>query len=737
MSKNHGSGKHQDAHDSSSNDDDDGDEENDVDDAHSDEIEPQAGPSSFNCSYCPSRYQNESELRQHENLVHPHRNTNNRCPHCSFTTPDYYGECLVIITYFIILSWINLELIDHVRAAHPRILNEERSQRLEGKTKKRGRTYRLTTGRPEKSFCKRRCTSNYFDIVLLDDNNQPADRPARIPALCVGESLDSFRDAVIRPHVRRYFNQFGSLRFNIRLRVVMERAFRYSSDDEQVKFFNSHSLPLNSMSDFTRVYNDHCQKIHHEFRTMLVNGSGWTLKNITGIYCNIMAYRPFRGGFNQDSGAGPSRPIHLQVPAQIRNSGCVVNLSSSDNDCFKYAVLCAAFYNEMKEKNLRPGNISSYNSYLNKLNFDGIEFPVKLSNEKAFQLFEANNTDFSLNIMTLKTDELHSTPGRRTRTRTSKNDKKKHVRKVFNIHTWRTSPFIRDRFPLYLLLLYNPRTTLAHFTTVTKLDVLLQHARPTTSYHKSIVCFECKSTFTGINRQRNYNIHFNYCTKKIYTRNLVRTSVYKNLKTIEDTRNKSVCLNCHTCYTGGSKQLREEYLKNHLKNCLAHPPAVVKIPSNPIITFDKHRKQRQKPFRIYSDTESVLAGRRVKSEIDKIIKEYKSNLDNKTEDDADEEDLRLDIFYSDDEDEEEEEDSTVRDYNIEIDETEMASADPPEQNHTLHNHEISGFSFNVVSHYPCLQRHFKQPITYSGVDAGKLFRDKIIIYNLSPRFQTI
>ena len=68
-------------------------------------------------------------------------------------------------------------------------------------------------------------------------------------------------------------------------------------------------------------------------------------------------------------------------------------------------------------------------------------------------------------------------------------------------------------------------------------------------------------------------------------------------------------------------------------------------------------------------------------------------------------------------------------------------ADPAEddqQRHILDNHEISGFSFNVVT-LPHLQHYFKKPFTYSGVDAGKLLLLLLLLsFSLSlPRLGTV
>ena len=415
---------------------------------------------------------------------------------------------------------------------------------------------------------------------------------------------------------------------------------------------------------------------------MVVNGSGWSIKNITGVHVNVSAWRPFRGG--GDVTPNLDKQIHLQVPWQIRNSNCVVNLKSSQGLCFQYATACGAFYQSIKKNGKKPSNLCSYKNYLGKLNFQGLTFPLKHS-KRNYELFEKLNPAYSLNILTLETDELYSRSKRLTRP-VNKLLKK---RKTFNINVSRTSPYLEDRIPLYILLLYNTKTGLSHYTTVTKLEVLLGHNSPTLEKGRSIICFKCKQRFCGDNRSRNFVIHQNYCLSDINTKNLSKSSYYRNLGDISDTTNKSVCLNCHNFYHGGTKKSREKYLRRHRRLCQINPPAIVKLPKHNIMTFDKIRTQRRAPFVMYCDTESVLCAAEEKKKIDDILKEYKKKLvDEEASSNTDEnENLNLDFFSDDDESEGDDREAVRDDVVVELDDTPILSPDPPDI-HTLHNHQI-------------------------------------------------
>ena len=478
-----------------------------------------------------------------------------------------------------------------MREQHSDILTEQKCQRLQNRTGCR-RTYRVRTGRQEKECFNRKVVEKFFDIDLLDTSGAEGD-----PTLCIGQSLDIFRRTAIRSYVRDYFQRYGSLRFAVVLNVVMERQFRHTETAERTAHIRSCYLDLDSMKDFNRIFNRHSAKIHEEFKNYTMNGSGWMIRNVTGAWVNMSSHRPLAGG-----GVG-GRPIRLQVPAAIRNSACVVNPPGDNGQCFKYATLCAAFYQDMKANNKDPTKKTAYKDYLDKLDYTGINYPVGHNAERTFERFEANNPGYALNIMMLKTKEIHSSGRHRSATRVEGGKSK-----AFPIHTARMSPVINDpnRFPLYLLMLYNADgpEPLAHYTAVTKLNVFWEHARSTAASNKSLICLVCKARFTGLNRQRNYNQHFKYCKQeKTNHSNLVKTAAYRNLvngTAAAAEEEKSICLNCHTCYVGGSQDSREKYLCEHTKACAAHPPAFVKMPSDPVLAFDKHRNQRPKPFRIYS-----------------------------------------------------------------------------------------------------------------------------------------
>ena len=110
-------------------------------------------------------------------------------------------------------------------------------------------------------------------------------------------------------------------------------------------------------------------------------GSGWSLKRILHLVVNINKYNAMRVG------------SYIPLPKDIHDKKACVNVYNNDYKCFMWSVL-AGLHKDFKN----PQNYSHYKKYVNTLNFDGIEFPVKL---KDITRFEQQN-DVSVNCYILK-----------------------------------------------------------------------------------------------------------------------------------------------------------------------------------------------------------------------------------------------------------------------------------------------------------------------------------------------
>ena len=91
---------------------------------------------------------------------------------------------------------------------------------------------------------------------------------------------------------------------------------------------------------------------------------------------------------------------YIDLPLEIKNKKPCVNVQNMNEECFKYSILAALHYSEIQEHHSRP---SKYTKWLNELNFNGIDFPVKL---KEIDKFEYQNP-YRINVLGYENKEIY------------------------------------------------------------------------------------------------------------------------------------------------------------------------------------------------------------------------------------------------------------------------------------------------------------------------------------------
>ena len=145
---------------------------------------------------------------------------------------------------------------------------------------------------------------------------------------------------------------------------------------------------LNGEIEFAPVYFNSVTKtvINHRFRlensiqeilymidVWINNGFSWNVESIESQYINISTYRPLSGSFYMDL------PVELRSPRKG-----LIKVKTKDQKCFLW--LHIRHINPSKE---HPERILKTDKKIaEKLNYDGIEFPVQ---EKDFNKIEVKN----------------------------------------------------------------------------------------------------------------------------------------------------------------------------------------------------------------------------------------------------------------------------------------------------------------------------------------------------------
>ena len=86
----------------------------------------------------------------------------------------------------------------------------------------------------------------------------------------------------------------------------------------------------------------------------------------------------------------------------MKNKKATINLiHKKDNKCFQYAVTAALNYEETKKD---PQRITKIKPFINKYNWEGINFPPEKDDWKKF---EKNNVTIALNILYAKKEKIY------------------------------------------------------------------------------------------------------------------------------------------------------------------------------------------------------------------------------------------------------------------------------------------------------------------------------------------
>ncbi|GFW72947.1 uncharacterized protein TNCV_830701 [Trichonephila clavipes] len=122
--------------------------------------------------------------------------------------------------------------------------------------------------------------------------------------------------------------------------------------------------------DFMTTWSEKIVKESEDFEG---RDSGWTLDEILRLEVRTNRYSSFRGSSS-----------FIEVPKQISKTKAIINvINKKDSQRFMWSILAALYPNTSN-----PKKTSSYTPYLNKLNFDGISFPIPL-NERGEKQFNS------------------------------------------------------------------------------------------------------------------------------------------------------------------------------------------------------------------------------------------------------------------------------------------------------------------------------------------------------------
>lgn len=155
-----------------------------------------------------------------------------------------------------------------------------------------------------------------------------------------------------------------------------------------------------NLKDF---YDEYVVKyIKNRISEIQLRGSGFALSEIVDMEVSTSSYDPYNGA------------SYIELPKKLSARKSIINVKNNDEMCFKYAILSALFPFANNAH-----RVSNYKRYEKELNFNGINFPVRL---KDIKKFEEINPTISINLYMWNEDNEKVRPLRLT-----KNVKQKHI----------------------------------------------------------------------------------------------------------------------------------------------------------------------------------------------------------------------------------------------------------------------------------------------------------------------
>lgn len=210
------------------------------------------------------------------------------------------------------------------------------------------------------------------------------------------------------------------------------------------------------------------------------NGSGWSLHEIVSLDVHYNKFRSFQGS------------SYLEPSNSIKNKKAIINIQNKNNECFIWAILSAL--HPTKKHAQRP---SKYKQFKNELNFDGIEFPVKLDD---IDTFEELNPDISVNVYIIQREYSVFTEKNEDITvpvRLTKSIKKRHIHLLllFLYEGENDADNSDDELCFKDIMDIIEKSTVTHYEWIKNLSALIQKQVTKNDGHKKHICDRCLNYF--------------------------------------------------------------------------------------------------------------------------------------------------------------------------------------------------------------------------------------------------
>ena len=144
--------------------------------------------------------------------------------------------------------------------------------------------------------------------------------------------------------------------------------------------FNTKNIIVDDATNLTDFFNVSVERLVELIESLQGKGSGWVFDEVLHFDILINVYKPLAGS------------SWIPLPKFLASKKALINPKNTDQECFKWCVV-EGMYPQKRDRD-RITKTSKENAKL--FNWDGINFPVKLSQ---INLFEKNNSGLAINVL--------------------------------------------------------------------------------------------------------------------------------------------------------------------------------------------------------------------------------------------------------------------------------------------------------------------------------------------------
>lgn len=276
-----------------------------------------------------------------------------------------------------------------------------------------------------------------------------------------------------------------------------ERAFVVDEKNDPLYEKRTIHIPMKSkeIDSFTNIeayfQNNIIEYVKKQIEEVMVEGSGFALSKIEHLRVQILKHDPLRGLGGE-----------IKLPKSLLNKRSIVSLINTHNECFKWSILAALHFNEVK-RGRNKKDAASYKEWAHELNFNGIDFPVRINQ---IEKFMSQNEKIAVNVYFF-------------------DEKKKRICPLFL--PMNTTNEKREYIHLLLLsqdseaawVPFGEASSNTHYCWIKNLSGLVG-SQLTENRYKKIFCNRCLNYFTSIDRLKKHElicINLNKCAIEMPT----------------------------------------------------------------------------------------------------------------------------------------------------------------------------------------------------------------------------